>query len=295
MKSNLENICYNLSMTLKKLFYYLLIIPVGLVLISLGLFWLTVHPQKTRSSETPEKYKLDYENVSLTSFDGTKLAGWYLPAKKPTNKAILMLHGYPMDKGDLLPTATLFEINFNILLVDLRGMGQSGGAVATFGAKEQQDMKYAVDYLESKGNTSIGIFGYAEGGSIGLLAAAQDARIKAAAEYGAFADLPGLVQNQYQKLGVLDKPMAGLVTFWERLFFGLLPNPARAAEKIIAPVLVIHNQGDEVVPFAQAQKLQAALAKNPSAEFYFPAGGSHSEPPLDFEIRTNNFFKTKLP
>ncbi|MCL5009305.1 MAG: alpha/beta fold hydrolase [Patescibacteria group bacterium] len=281
-------------MTLKKLFYYLLIIPLGLVLISLGLFWITVHPQKINSSETPEKYKLAYENVSLAGFDGTKLTGWYLPAKKPTNKAILMLHGYPMDKGDLLPTATLFEINFNILLVDLRGMGQSGGAIATFGAKEQKDLKYALDFLEKKGNTDVGVFGYSEGGSIGLLAASQDKRIQAVAEYGAFTDLPGLVQNQYKKLGILDRPMAGLITFWERLFFGSLPNPAQAAEKITVPVLVIHNQGDEVVPFAQAQKLQAALSKNSSAEFYFPGGGSHSEPPLDFEIKTNNFFKTHL-
>ncbi len=281
-------------MTLKKLFYYLLIIPVGLVLISLGLFWMTVHPQKINSGETPKKYKLAYENVSLTSFDGTKLTGWYLPAKKPTNKAILMLHGYPMDKGDLLPTATLFEINFNILLVDLRGMGQSGGTMATFGVKEQKDLKFAVNFLESKGNTGVGVFGYSEGGSIGLLAASQDKRIHAVAEYGAFADLPGLVQNQYKKLGILDKPMARLITFWEWLFFGSLPNPVQAAEKITAHVLAIHNQGDEVVPFAQAQELQAALSKNSSAEFYFPAGGSHSEPPLDFEIKTNNFFKTHL-
>jgi len=266
----------------------------GFILISLALFWLNIHPQKIDSGETPEKYKLAYEKVELTSFDNTKLKGWYLPSKKPTDKALLMLHGYPTDKGDLLPTASLFEINFNILLVDLRSFGESGGGSATFGSKEQKDIKYALDFLEQKGNKSIGVFGYSTGGSIALLTASQDSRIKAVATYAAFTDLPGLAENQYKKLGILDKPMTGLMALWYRLFFGALPDPARAAEKIIVPVLVMHNQADEVVPFAQAQKLQAALSKNSSAEFYFPAKGSHNEPPLDFEIKTNNFFKTKL-
>lgn len=281
-------------MTLKKLFYYLLILPVGFVFISLGLFWMTVHPQKIHSSETPEKYKLEYEKVELASFDNTRLKGWYLPAKKPTNKALLMLHGYPADKGDLLPTASLFEINFNILLLDLRSFGESGGRAATFGSKEQKDIKYALDFLEQKGNKSIGVFGYSTGGSIALLSASQDNRVKAVATYAAFTDLPGMAQRQYQKLGILDKPMTGLMMLWYQIFFGTIPDLAKAAEKITVPILVMHNQGDEIVPFAQAQKLQTALYKNSSAEFYFPASGSHNEPPLDFEIKSNNFFKTKL-
>lgn len=281
-------------MTLKRLSIYLLALATGLILVSLLMLWLNVHPQKIKSGETPEKYKLAYENVSLKSFDGTTLKGWYLPARKPTDKALLLLHGYPMDKGDLLPTASLFEINFNLLLMDLRGFGESGGGSATFGSKEQRDMKYALDFLEQKGNKSIGVFGYSTGGGIALLSASTDSRIKAVATYAAFTDLSGLAENQYKKLGFLDKPMTGLMALWYRLFFGPLPDPAKAAEKITVPVLVIHNQGDEVVPFAQAQKLQAALSKNSSAEFYFPAAGSHNEPPLDFEIKTNNFFKNNL-
>lgn len=281
-------------MTLKRLSFYLLALMVGFVLISLALFWLAIHPKKIYSNETPEKYKLAYENASIKSFDNIELKGWYLPAKKPTDKAVLLLHGYPMDKGDLLSTASLLEINSNVLLLDLRSFGQSQGYAATFGLKEQKDIKYALDFLEQKGNTKIGVFGYSTGGAIGILAASEDSRIKALSTYAAFTDLPGLVQNQYKQLGVLEKPMSGLLRLWYRLFIGPLPNPAKAAEKIAVPVLIMHNQGDEVVPFSQAQKLQAALYKNASAEFYFPAGGAHNEPPLDFEIKANYFFKNKL-
>lgn len=281
-------------MTLKRLGFYILILAVGFVVISLIVFWLAVHPKKITSSETPEKYQLAYEDVSVKSFDGTELKGWYLPARKPTDKALLLLHGYPMDKGDLLPTATLFEINFNVLLLDLRGMGHSGGSVATFGSKEKKDMAYALDFLQQKGNSKIGIFGYAEGGAIGLLAAARDSRIQALAAYAAFADLPGLEQNRYKKLAILDQPLAWLEVFWQRLFFGPLPDPAKAAANLQIPVLLIHNQNDEVVPFAQGLQLEKALAGNKAAQFYFPAGGSHNEPPLDFEIKSNNFFKNNL-
>lgn len=281
-------------MTLKKLLLYLLTLAIGLILISFLMFWLAVHPQKIRSNETPEKYQLAYENITVKSFDGTELKGWYLPARKPTDKALLLLPGYPMDKADLLPTATLFEINFNVLLLDLRGMGHSGGFMATFGSKEQKDIAYALDFLEQKGNSKIGIFGYAEGGAIGLLAAARDSRIKALAAYAAFADLRGLEQNRYKKLAVLDQPLAWLKIFWQRLFFGPLPNPAKAAASLQIPILLIHNQNDEVVPFVQGQQLKKALAKNSMAQVYFPVGGTHDEPPLDFELKINNFLKDNL-
>lgn len=281
-------------MTLKKLLLYLSALVIGLILVSFLMFWLAVHPPKIRSDETPKKYGLTYEDVTIESFDKTELKGWYLPAKKPTDKALLLLHSYPLDKGDLLPSATLFEINFNVLLLDLRGMGQSGGYAATFGSKEQKDITYALDFLQKKGNSKIGIFGYAEGGTIGLLAAARDSRIQALATYAAFSDFSKLEQNRYKKLTILDMPLTWLSVFWQRLFFGPLPDPARAAASLHIPVLLIHNQNDEVVPFAQGQELKTALAKNLATQVYFSVNGSHNEPPLDFELKVNNFFKDNL-
>lgn len=282
-------------MSFKRLLFYIALIPVGLILISFLVFWMQVRPNKIVGSKTPENYKLKYENVTITSFDGTKLDAWYIPADKETKRAILLLHGYPMEKSDLLGTAFLYHANFNVLLLDQRYFGKSEGKFFTFGKKESLDAKFALDYLESKGNESLGIFGYSLGGTTAVLTAAQDTRVKAVSAYAPYADLKLLADHQFQKLVLLQKPFSMLLIMWAKIFFGNLPNPNLAAAKINIPMLIIHNPNDEIIPLKHSQLLMEAAKKNQDAQFYFPKNsGFHHEPPLDFEVKTNFFFKNNL-
>lgn len=282
-------------MSFKRLLFYIALIPVGLILVSFIVFWMQVRPNKIIGSETPENYKLQYENITITSFDGTKLDAWYIPATKETKKAILILHGYPMDKADLLGTASLYQANFNVLLMDMRYFGKSEGKFFTFGKKESLDVKPALDFLQNKGNESFGIFGFSMGGSTALLAAEKDTRVKAVATYAAFADLKQLLFEQYGKIPYLGKPLSWLILGWGKIFIGTLPSPKTAVQKLQIPVLLIHNPKDEIISFSHGQKLKDALKDNPRTQIYFPEKGSfHNEPPLDFEIKTNFFFKNNL-
>lgn len=282
-------------MSFKRLLFYIAIIPIGLVLVSFIIFWMQVRPNKIIGKETPENYKLQYENVTITSFDGTKLDAWYIPAAKETKKAILLLHGYPMEKSDLLGNAFLYNANFNILLLDQRYFGKSEGRFFTFGKKEALDAKAALDFLENKGNDSLGIFGYSMGGTAAIITAGQDNRVKAVSVYAPYSDLKMLSDYQYQKLGLLNKPFSNLMLMWAKIFFGKLPTPLLEAEKIKVPMLVIHNPNDEIIPIIHSQKILKATKTNQNAQFYFPKnGGLHNEPPLDFEIKSNYFFKNNL-
>src|SRR5437764_1374469 len=58
--------------------------------------------------------------------DGVRLAGWFLP--RPGAPAVVLLHGYPAEKADLLPLATALAPEFATLLVDQRYFGQSESA-----------------------------------------------------------------------------------------------------------------------------------------------------------------------
>ena len=50
----------------------------------------------------------------------------------------------------------------------------------------------------------------------------------------------------------------------------VLDSPLNAVSKTLKePILFIHSQDDEVIPFAQAKLLQEASAKNPNAEFWY--------------------------
>jgi len=51
----------------------------------------------------PFSHRLTVENVTVTADDGVKLAGWLIP--RAGAPAIVLLHGYPAEKADLLPIA----------------------------------------------------------------------------------------------------------------------------------------------------------------------------------------------
>lgn len=79
---------------------------------------------------TPERAKLEYRDVTLTTADGLKLHAWWLPAKAgvPLKGTVLHLHG---NGGNLAwhlgGSWWLPEQGYQVLLVDYRGYGLSQG------------------------------------------------------------------------------------------------------------------------------------------------------------------------
>src|SRR5262249_61464431 len=73
----------------------------GFVLLSLVSFWLAVRPPRIAVPLLPDEFRLAVEDVTITATDGVKLAGWL--AARPGAPALVLLHGYPAAKADLLP------------------------------------------------------------------------------------------------------------------------------------------------------------------------------------------------
>src|SRR4029453_3473347 len=118
------------------------------------------------------------------------LAAWLLP--RAGAPALVLLHGYPAEKADLLPLAGALAPRFTVLLVDQRYFGKSGGRATTIGFRERADLQRAIDFLGTRGIEKVGVFGFSLGGAVALLAAAEDPRIRAVAAYAPFADLTTL-------------------------------------------------------------------------------------------------------
>ena len=130
------------------------VIVYGLLLIgtvSLYVFLTSIHPPRHITKMTPADLGLDYEDISIFTDDNVKLAGWFIPAKNIEKKAIIICHGYPADKGDVLSFATFLHNDFNLLFFDFRSMGKSEGKITTAGWNERRDFLAAVEYIKSIG------------------------------------------------------------------------------------------------------------------------------------------------
>jgi dipeptidyl aminopeptidase/acylaminoacyl peptidase len=267
----------------------------GFVALSLVSFWLAVRPPRLSILLAPTDFKLAVEDVTIPTADGLRLSAWLVP--RPGTAAIVLLHGYPAEKADMLPLGAALARRFTVLMVDLRYFGGSEGRVTTLGLRERDDLRRAVDVLADRGFDRVGVFGFSLGGAVAITAAVEEPRIGAVAAYSPFADLRVLAHELYAWMGPLRYPFVGLMRGWSRLFLGAdvtALSPLAAAARLSIPVYLIASRGDEQIPFRHAERLREALAANPRAEYEFMDQGRHGMLAPDVERRLERFFQRAL-
>ncbi len=267
-----------------------------LLLASLWGFYSSIKPPKIVSDITPKDLGLDYEEVSFITRDGVKLIGWWLPNKNLATKTLILLHGYPADKGNILPVLSFLSAKYNLLLFDFRYLGKSEGIYSTAGAKEVEDLLAAIKFLKSRGISEIGVWGFSLGGAVALMTAPQAPEIKAIVSESSYARLD-LMANELYQIPLLKYPLAKLTLLWARIFLGINTSdvsPIESVKNLNIPILLIHSTNDEVIPFRHAKLLQEALKNNPKTEFWFEENLVHGQLGEEYQKRIENFFERNL-
>jgi pimeloyl-ACP methyl ester carboxylesterase len=278
-----------------KLVLYSTVVVAAFVALSLVSFWLAVRPPRLSIPLTPAEFNLAVEEVTIRTSDGLRLSAWLSSTRGAP--AIVLLHGYPAEKADMLPLAAALARRFTVLLVDLRYFGRSEGRVTTLGFRERDDLRRAIDELARRGFDRVGVFGFSLGGAIAITTAVDEPRIGAIAAYSPFADLRVLAHELYAWMGPLRYPFVGLMRVWSRLLLGADVTafpPVTAAARLSIPVYLIASRDDEQIGFRHAERLREALAANPRAEYEFMDQGRHGVMAPDVEQRLERFFLRAL-
>ena len=108
--------------------------------------------------------ELPCENVTITAKDGVSLFARYY--NRNSNKTIIFVHGYQSNAFNNFSTAMIDFLNcgYNILLIDQRAHGNSGGRFTTLGCKEKEDLQLWIDYIDRKIEvTDVIIYGISMG------------------------------------------------------------------------------------------------------------------------------------
>ena len=115
------------------------------LLIGLGVGELLIRPARRPVGPPPEE--LAAQSVSSPVPGGTTVSGWYSPGAAG-HGAVLLLHGVQSDRRSMLGRALLLHrLGYAVLLVDLPAHGESTGDRITFGLKEGDGVRAALEFL----------------------------------------------------------------------------------------------------------------------------------------------------
>lgn len=230
--------------------------------------------------------------TEIVTDDGIRIAAWYIPAANgigPHGPTILLVHGNPANKSDMLRYARHLHAEFNLLIPDLRNSGRSSGTVSTTGVLEHQEIHAVLDWLVAeKGPGHIGALGDSGGAATILMAARTDHRIEAYVTDSAHARQQEVVRhNMSAHQSPAHPPYPGIwaieTGFWLRTghWLGEADPLDSVASLARTPYLILHGTHDtDNHPMDSAELLHAAaLDAGVPARLQYCGGGTHGKLP----------------
>lgn len=240
---------------------------------------------------SPTQAGLPYEEVWFHSADGTKLHGWFVPAKgvdSPRNAlgTVVHFHGNAQNlSAHWHGIKWLPEQGFNVFLFDYRGYGKSENQ-----SPNQQglfdDSNAALNYVRQRADVDknkLLIFGQSLGGTnaIAVVGAGNRAGVKAVAIEATFSSYSDIANDKISGAGIL------------------LRNQYSAKNHVanIAPIplLLLHGTHDAVIAHHHSQTL-FELAHEPKQLILIEKGGhlNLSDVARDYPQILTRFFRQHL-
>jgi len=287
----------------------------ALVLSGIAGYWIgggLVHPQERpltaaliqQADKTLKKLNAAREDFDVAAPDGVILRGWKVRPAAANGDWVMLFHGVADNRAGVLPYAEiLLRHNYSLVMMDARDHGQSGGSMATYGAKERYDTRAIVAALiASEHPHCIFELGESMGAGLALQSAAVEPQIVGVVAESPFATLR---EVSYDYTGLHLSPLLGRTLFRPASYFGLKQmekaggfrvddiSSSAAVRARPFPVLLICDTLDHIIPCRHAKQIFKA-ASGPK-QLWIVDGADHTgamgRDPVEFENRVVSFFQ----
>lgn len=213
--------------------------------------------------QTPSAVGLTFEDLSLRAADGVAINGWFIPAPD-ARTTLLLLHGNGGNISYLIGRLRQFHqaLKANILIIDYREYGRSSGEISEEGT--YRDAAAAYDYLLTRSDVDparIIPFGVSLGSAVAVELSLHR-KVAALILEAPFASI-----REMARVVVPWLPVGPLIS----TRYDTLSKIGR----LQIPLLILHGDQDEVVPFAQGREVFEA-AREPKTFYTIPGAGHNN-------------------
>ncbi len=185
---------------------------------------------------------------------------WYAAVRR--RPALLLLHAA---KGRAQryrrSMFSLARLGLVTMSISLPGFGESTGPADFAGPRSVEAAVRAIDYLAGRRDVmedGVAIYGYGQGATTALLAAARSRRVRLVAVEDGVYDLG----KAYEKLPPTERERLRFITGGtasEKPAAYKLRSPIYGAGRLRGPVLILHSRDNRRFPLLEAENLAAAL------------------------------------
>ncbi|HKE09274.1 MAG TPA: alpha/beta fold hydrolase [Candidatus Acidoferrum sp.] len=265
-------------------------------------YWI-VKPQRTSSEINMESFPGRPDEVVFAVAGLGERRGWFFPGLRgaPT---IILLHGYESSRGELLTlVSALQDHQFNAFVFDFAAHGSNGG-LTTFGYREADEVRAAIDTLARRDDVDaarFGIWGYNLGAYAGLREAEKDKRVRAVVLDSVYDSPNQMVKVGVDRTGVGGFPMMvkSAQKCFEWLNYKYKDEPPISTKlKAMAGVPMLFVQAADDPELSSITREMFLKAPEPREQVIIPHGNFVNLPDEEKRVYENGvvtFFLTRLP
>ena len=206
-----------------------------------------------------------YEDLFITSQDGIRLHNYVLNVPN-SNKWIITVHGYTSEGLSMASYArNFYEMGYNVIIPDLRGHGQSEGDYIGMGWDERFDIIDLIQSIVSQdADAEIALFGVSMGAATVMNVSGEvlPSNVKAIIEDCGYTSVWNQFAYQLKELFSLPAfPMMHSASLIAKLRAGYWlgeASPIDQVKRSVTPMLFIHGDQDDFVPYAMLDELYDA-------------------------------------
>ena len=220
----------------------------------------------------------------LTSFDGLKLKAHYFAGDASSHVYAILVHGYMATYCSMLPHAIHFaEKGYHLLLPEQRGHGISEGDYIGFGFHEHYDIQGYISMIcERDPEAQIMLLGVSMGAATVMMTAGEflPSQVKCIIEdcgyTSAWEQCKYNIRTKYHLSPFPILPLANLLMRAKHHYSFKEASPIKAVSKAVVPMLFIHGDQDDFVPFSMEQPLFDACSSQDKELLIIP-GAEHAK------------------